>query len=161
MPLNSSSLEKGLVTLMTSKPSTAGESAKRIAKLYAAYTATAVAGPTKPIFTGSEATVMEAALLGAFANTTGIPLAAAQAFGQGFLAFWMSPPVAFAGGGTGVPIFVPAPMLVSQLMTAFPAPGGTETLSANKLATCLDTATRAILVAVTIPPAPPVPMPLT
>jgi hypothetical protein len=105
---------------------------------------------------------MEAMLLAGLVNAPlGAPFALRIA--QACAGYWLSPPMAFAGTGTGVAsVMVGLPMLVAGLVALFSVPQGSAQSTAQRMAQLMDAATRTVIVQVLIPPSPsPVPMPLT
>jgi len=178
MPLNGSSLSDALSGLFQGQPSypaDATDAGKKWANAYRTYAATALAATTAPL---------SASLIAAeskLANSLAGAFTAAQQAGPGgiavltplvdvaFVAFWMTPPVAFAAPPPPAPatmagvvsVAVPG-VLTTGLAGAFAAgaaPGVTVAQQAQAIATMLDAWTRKVVVVNTpiTPPGPPLP----
>jgi hypothetical protein len=127
-----------------------------------AYAAAAMAGPLVPVSTLPGRRGMETILLSGLVNASqGTPFALKVA--QACAGYWLSPPMAFGGTGTGAAsVMAGLPMLVAGLVALFASPQGTPSSTAQRMAQLMDAATRTVIVQVLIPPSPsPVPMPLT
>lgn len=175
MPLVSTGLTQSLSDLFSGSPgypADAGQAARAIAAAYKSYAANALAGTTTPValsLEGAQST-LEASLASAFqgaqaAGAAGLS-ALAAALDAAFVAFWLTPPVAFAAPPiTGV-VTMATPGLLQSLFSALFESGVSTQASAprqaSSLANLLDTWTRTVVVTnVPPPPAVPVPAPLT
>lgn len=130
------------------------------ARAYESYASKAVAGPGIPSFTGSEARKFEGLLSSAF-RSPGPPAAFASSLANAIEAFWLAPPVAFVvAGGSGIASAFPGKaQLVATLIENLSSPQPSA-VAAQRIGIAVDSATRTIIVLITIPPAGPVPTPL-
>lgn len=97
MALDQGALKNGLLALTASFPTSYSDAGRRWAEAYGAYAAAAMSSINGvPNVTGAIA-VLASKLAGAFASG-----AAAPAMDAAFVAFWLAPPVAFAGAFPGV-----------------------------------------------------------
>ena len=183
MPLNGTSLSNALSGLFQGQPSypqTATDAGKKWANAYRTYAANALAATTAPLsasLTAAEATLANA-LAGAFtvaqqAGPGGIAVLT-PLMDVAFVAFWMTPPVAFAVPAppapatmAGVVSVTPPGVLAASLAGVFAAgvaPAITAAQQAQAIASVLDSWTRTVMVVNTpvTPPGPPLPpVPLT
>lgn len=152
MPFVLAELENAFLSLARNPPKTSREAAKVIADGYARYARPATGAGAPAVFTGTEASRMANAMARAF-NSNGNAATAAAGMAAGVQAFWLAPPIAFGPNITvawsGFPTLLGC--LKGMRSTGVPA-----SQAARKLANCLDTATRLVLVqpAVSGPPVP-------
>lgn len=178
MPLNVSDLADSLNDLFDGiggYPADDPEAGQRWAKIYRAYAAAALAGPTAPLNASLEAaeSTLAGALSAAFkaakeAGTAGVATLA-PLVDTALVAFWLLPPVAFATPSPPAPptiagvVTVAGPGVLSAglpgVLAAGTANGGTTSRQAQAIAATLDSWTRTVLVVNTplIPPGPPAP----
>jgi hypothetical protein len=181
MPLTPSDLSDGLEDLFEDTggfPADEAEAGKRWAKAYKDYAADALAGPTTPVaasLTAAEATLAEALAAGFGAAKAAGPGGVATVVAlldTAFVAFWLTPPVAFVAPPlpppaiAGVVTLAPPGVLSGGLtgpLTSGTGEGTTAAGQAQLLAAVLDTWTRTVMVLNTpiTPPGPPVTVPLT
>jgi hypothetical protein len=172
VPLSPTPLENDLASLLRgdAQPGSAAEAGKAWAAAYGGYAASATAGPTLPL-----APTLKAAEL-ALAQALGNAFDAAQQAGaagtatvlpaldSAFVAFWLAPPVAFAGPAvTGLVTVAPPAVLAGAIATVLAAGmgGAAADQQATALATALDTWTRTVMVVNTTAAGPQPPVPLT
>lgn len=171
MPLSKPSLQNGLAELLgDDMPASAEEAGKAWAGVYRGYAAGATAGPTVPLapaLQSAESTLANS-LRGAFESgqaagpggaATVLPLLDAA-----FVAFWLTPPLAFATPPvTGVVTVAPPGVLAGALASVLAAglAGADANAQAAALASALDTWTRTVMVVNTTPAGPQPPVPLT
>ena len=155
MPLQRQILESRILELFNSYPGTTRDAANRVAKAYADYCSGAQAAGAPVLLTGAEQTAMAAALYPGFISKGNLQLFI-QSMVQGVFAFWLAPPVPFAGGAITVS-WTGAPALQVCLRTLV-NPRITIGAAARRVANCLDTATRLVFVQ---PPTPTPPVPVT
>lgn len=114
-----------------------------------AQTATSCAGGS-PIGLSARQSLLATALAAAFATSTS-PVDAANGIANALAAFWLAPPVPFAGATPGlVTVAVPtalAAALASQFFVSMATPPRPPDVAADQLAGLLDTWTRTVVVA--------------
>ena len=175
MPLVSTGLTHSLTELFSGNPgypADADAAASAIAAAYKGYAANALAGVTTPLspsLAGAQ-TTLETSLASAFrsaqaAGNAGLS-ALAAALDAAFVAFWLTPPVAFAAPPIAGVVTTALPGQMQSLFTALFQNGVASQASAasqaSSLASVLDTWTRTVVVTNTPPPpATPVLAPLT
>ncbi len=175
MALDKTSLTNALQDLFeghNGSPQNETEAGTKWANIYRQYAAKAMAGPAQPLAPSlnGAGTKLGGALAAAFTTAKAAgPAALAVTLDGAFVAFWMSPPVAFAPAApttAGVVSLAPPGVLAPLLSAAFLAgiaPGITAARQAQAIAAILDTWTKTIMVINTPitppgPPAPPVPL---
>jgi hypothetical protein len=151
------------------------EAGQRWAKVYRAYAAAALAGPTAPLNASLEAA--ESTLAGALSMAFKAAKEAGEAGAatltplvvSAFVSFWLLPPVAFATPSPPAPptiagvvtVAVPGvlPAGLADVLAAGTAEGATTSGQAQSVAATLDSWTRTVLVVNTplVPPGPPAP----
>jgi hypothetical protein len=177
MPLSSAALASALEDLFQGEggfPADEAEAGRRWAEAYRSYAAQAQAGTTVPLdfpLTGAEQT-LSGTLAGGFATAEaagpGGAAALAAIMDAAFVAFWLTPPVAFAVPPLGPPtmagVVSAAPPgvltgVLSALFLAGVAQQASAAQQAQALAAALDAWTRTVLVVNTpvVPPGPPLP----
>lgn len=153
MPFVIAELENALISLINNPPSTPRETAKVIADGYAKYAKPALGVGAPAVFTGSEASKMANIMARGF-NKNGNAGIASNSMAAGILAFWLSPPIAFGPNITvswaGFPAMTAC--LSGMINTKISGPQ-----AARKIARCIDSATRLVLVQPAAP-GPPVPV---
>jgi hypothetical protein len=161
MALLVNQLYQDLLRVFKSYPGTARDAADRMAAAYASYASAATAGAGTVVLTGAERLLLTNTLYAAIADpTTGYPQKLAQAWGTGYTAFWMSPPIAVTGGVSGlVTAATGGPLLASTLTALYSNVYNTAEVAAHDTAVALDLATRTVIATIT-PPIPPVPVTL-
>ncbi|TAK02329.1 MAG: hypothetical protein EPO39_13480 [Candidatus Manganitrophaceae bacterium] len=185
MPLNKSPLSGSLKDLFEGKdpaqpgqtvfPPNPTEAGKKWAEAYKKYAEGAQAGATQPLapsLTAAQATLAGALASGFSAAKAAPPPAAiaglAAAMDLAFVAFWMTPPVAFAPPPpapptmAGVVSLAPPGVLTASLISLFTsgtADKKTAAQQADSIATLLDSWTKTVMVINTpvTPPGPPLP----
>jgi hypothetical protein len=159
-------------------PASGADAAEDLAAIYRAYAGDAAAAATQPVaaaLTGAGNT-LAAALAAAFAAAKEAGPSGVATLGlamdTAFVAFWLTPPVAFVFPVTGTAtiagvVTVAAPGVLAPALTSLfvagAAGGPTAAQQAQAMATILDSWTRTVLVVNTPitppgPPAPPTPL---
>lgn len=162
MPLIPAPLQNALLQMTTtSRPQSASEAADRIATAYEAYTLTALAGGIPLTAPGPGRAAMSQALTAAFSTKPGLPPVVAQGFATMVTSYWVGatfilPPA------SGVVVTPPPGIaaLVPTLSALFANPANPAEVFAAQVALALDVCTRTVLVTLTVPPAPPVIVPV-
>lgn len=149
MALNASSLESDLRDMFEATTDTPSEAAQKLADIYEAY---AVAGEfgvgnTWTVLPPNKAGLLAALLSGIAPAPTGAVFA--SSWSTGLLAFWAANPVAGVQTGTTVPPTGAAAM-IPILTLAFAAPQEAAQAAAA-LAGALDTCTKTVTAAITLP----------
>jgi len=159
MPLDMSSLARGLAAIFKSWPSNGTEAASKIAEEYDKYCRKGKAPPGSPVFTGAEKPALASVLAGAIGAPGGSAAAAAAAFSSGIQAYWLSPPVPFVGGAaSGVSSAMPgAAAIIGPLTGALSNLANSEEAIGQQIASQLDAATRTVLVIFATPTSGPPP----
>ena len=175
MALDKTSLTNALQDLFeghNGSPQSETDAGAKWADIYRQYAAKAMAGPVQPLAPSlnSAQAKLGGALAGAFTTAKAAgPAALVVTLDGAFVAFWLTPPVAFAPAAptmSGVVSLAPPGVLAPLLSAAFlagVAPGITAAQQAQAIAAILDTWTRTVMVINTPitppgPPAPPVPL---
>ena len=155
MPLSSPTLSSGLQNI--GFPSTHADAGNIWAAKYAAYAADAISpmGGAPASLAAAEATL--GATLGA-AFAAGSPASVISAFVNGLTAFWLAPPVVFAGTPPGAVTLVGgAPALGPALSATFAsniAGKLSKQACSDAIAAVLDTFTRTVIVTHPVVPTP-------
>ena len=186
MPLNKSALSGNFKDLFEGKdpaqpgqmvfPPNPTEAGKKWAEAYKKYAEGAQAGTTAPLapsLTAAQATLAGALAAGFSAAKAAPPPAAisglAAAMDVAFVAFWLTPPVAFAAPPppapptmAGVVTLAPPGVLTASLIALFTSGAAdqkTAAQQADAIATLLDSWTKTVMVVNTpiTPPGPPLP----
>jgi hypothetical protein len=163
VPLVSSPMEKAIEDALKAQLSPDGF-ADKLASAYNDYASLGMAGPALPILTGGEKSAFKQAFLGAISDPgSGSPDKAGGGLAAAVTAFWIAPPVNFAGGpATGMAtVIAGVGALPSDIASVLGNTKNTEADTAKGMAKALDTATKTVMVALIIPPAGPVPTPLS
>ena len=171
MPLSSAPLKDGLAKLLGPEPPGSAEDAGMAwAGAYRGYAAKATAAPTVPLAPALLAaeTTLAGALKDAFeagqAAGPGGAAAVVPLLDQAFVAFWLTPPLAFAAPPVaGLVSAAPPGVLAGALAGALAAglAGAGADAQAATLAAALDAWTRTVMVVNTTPAGPQPPVPLT
>lgn len=158
MPLNPSALATDLADRLRPNPPSKEAAAAEIAAAYYTYCGGGAFGtsvPTLlPAMRDAMASTIAGLMIGTIADFVG-------AFDTALAAFWDDVPVA---GGSGAGSAQPPTVSISTTtLTAamVPPPPPTVDAFALELATALDTVTKSVQAPLTIPPAGPVPTPIT
>lgn len=182
MPLSKSSLTNGFQDLFEGKdpaapgemvfPPNPTEAGKKWAAVYKKYAEGAQAGATQPLapsLIAAENTLAGALAAGFTAAKAAPPPAAIAALAASmdlaFVAFWMTPPMAFAATPptmAGVVSLAPPGILLASLIALFTSGAAdkkTAAQQADAMATLLDSWTKTVMVLNTpvTPPGPPLP----
>ncbi len=146
----------GFTQMSRSRPGERAQAAKRWAEIYDSYARAAItANGGVLIFTGTEKTKLEAALLPAFLAPMGIGAAVAAAWGAGLAAYWGAPPIISTPAPIPVPPFVApgltlppvgVPAVIAGLTTLYAVPSSSDSAFASAQASLLDACTRTVLV---------------
>lgn len=159
MPLIPTSMVPTFVDLALNYPNIPEDSARKMASAYDSYAKAAIALGGTPIFTGSEKSALESALMPAFKNNRSVIATYANAWYQGIVAYWTpvlwTPPPGYAIGAVTVP---PAATITSLLVSTMSAPNEAP-VWAQSQATALHAGVAGVMI-VTFPPVPPTPAPL-
>jgi hypothetical protein len=157
MALDKASLKTALESLFTSPPATAADCADAWAAAYRAYAAGAKScgAPGAPAGASLDAAkaVLTAALLAAFSGSD--PASTAAAFATALTAFWLTPPVAFAGATPGAVIAVAGSAALPSALTAMWASNVASAASAADAAQAHADLFDAFTKTVTVAHAPP------
>lgn len=134
--------------------------AQQWAAAYNTYAAVAQAGVLLPIFVGLEVQALAGHLAGVMANPNGTATQFANAFASGVEAFWLLPPVLFAGPAVAgaVTSFPGKGALVAQLTGILSSTTDQNAQVAQQIAGALDTATRTVIVTFAPPPGSTAPL---
>jgi len=153
MALALPTLIRGLTELAARPPRTAAEAAQKAARVYDDYARLAQAAGLFPTLTGTVRLRLQWALQTAWSAAAGTALTSAQAWSLGLTSYWQLPPVVFGAGvvvSSGIPLSVPC-------LAAVSVPSISPSVPVARVASCLDTATRSVLVLI---PPNPTPSPL-
>ena len=172
MPLSTTSLENDLAALLGTdgNPGSAADAGDAWAKAYSGYASAATAGPTVPLTPSLQAaeTTLAGSLRSAFeaaqAAGPGGQAVVLSAFDAAFVAFWLTPPVAFATPPvTGVVTLAPPGVLAGALASVLAAGmgGAGADDQAAALASALHAWTGTVMVVNTTPAGPQPPVPLS
>jgi hypothetical protein len=153
MPFIIQELESAFLSLLRDPPKSGRAAAKVIADAYARYARPAIGVGVPAIFTGTEASRMANAIAGSF-NPKGNAGLASTGMANGVLAFWLTPPVAF---GPNITVAFPGYGVLMACLSTLKSTKISENQAARKLARCLDSATKLVLVQPAVP-GPPVPI---
>jgi len=152
-------LTSQLVVAMQNPSDQGAAKAQEWARAYNTYALTAQAGALLPTFVGIEAQALAGQLAGVMTNPNGTAVQFANAFANGIEAFWLLPPVPFAGAGVGaVSLFPGKGALVGQLTSVFSSFTDQTAAKAAEIASALDVATRTVIVAFAPPPGATAPL---
>jgi hypothetical protein len=154
MPLISGTLAARLTRVLGS-PSTDGpRKAQEWGAAYQAYALTATAGVLLPIFIGIEGQAFAARMAPALSVQHPSPYDFASALASGVEAFWLLPPVLFAGGiAAGAVTSFPGKLaLVAGVVGVLTGPKPRHEPVAVQLANVIDAATRTVIVTFAPPP---------
>jgi hypothetical protein len=157
-----SNLAADIQAVFDSSPASAAEAAEGIAQAYYDYAQPALFGASIPVITTGMRDVMKATLETGVASP-GAAATIAASFSSAVLAFWSSPPPAVAGGsGSGAVVGCPgAAAITATLTTVFLNLANTSASAASGIASALITATLTVTALLTLPPAGPVPVPIS
>lgn len=145
----------GRLTGIFSQPGdNAAAKAAEWASAYNSYALPAMAGVLLPTFLGIEQAAFLSSILPAFNNQNGTPAQFANALASAVEAFWLLPPVLFAGPlVAGVVTGFPGkPILIAQLIGVFSTQYQDAASPAQQIATALDIATKTVIVTFAPPP---------
>lgn len=161
MPLVVATLASKLEAAFMSHPGSASKSADDMASAYDAYCQSGLAGGVPPIITPAAKQALMGMLLGTIASGSGSPAQIAQAWSNGIMMYWMSPPVMFTAPPIiGVVTAMPgAPGAIGPLTGVFANGQNTAASAAQGIAAALDAATKTVLVTFSAPPPPTGPPP--
>lgn len=159
MALNPAGLNSSFQRIAKNPGEDKNDIADRWSKAYDDYAKTAQAGALLPQFTGTEVVRLRGIILTAISAPVPVPAVFANAWATGIASYWLTPPVPFAGAGTGTPTAFPGqatlpPALISILSA--PKPESISTPAA--MATAIDVATRTIIVTFAPPPGSTAPL---
>jgi len=161
MPLQKSTLSKGLEQQFGSKPASAAQAASDWASSYTSYAAAALStGGSLPVTALANQGLLIAAFTAAFQTQSSSGAAAAMA--QGVTAFWTA--MVWVGPGMlGTTVFPGNPTLASALASVFADTSEqSDADKARALADAFDAGAKLVIVSdVLVPPAPPIVGPIS
>ncbi len=135
--------------------------AMMLAQAYYDYASTGLFGSSIPVILEEMRDAMADTLEAALDPIVGLPVTAAGAYAAAVNVFWTGVPVA---GGTGVGVTTGCPgaaSLVASMAAVFANPANTYASAASGMASAVNTATTTVICNLTLPPAGPVPTPLS
>lgn len=158
MALNKSALETELKDLFESFPPSTLESFNGIAAAYHTYAGGATFGLSVPTLTSAQETAFAATLLSGQGALPSFVLA----IQNGITVYWTGVPVAGAtGAGTTAPPTLNIIAPLTAALTAILVGGLSSAQAAADIATQMDLVTKTVIAPLTLPPAGPVPTPIS
>lgn len=163
MPLQVAKLNRSLLKIFKDMPPTPRKVADEMARAYAAYAVDAVAGAGAVVLLPTATKLLADTLFVAIQSPPlGTPPTMAGAWGVGYTAFWMAPPVVVAGPAVvgAVTAAAGAGALVPALTATFANIANTPEIAATSIAVSLHTATLLVVATISVSGGPPTVVPL-